>query len=67
MTRRRSHRLTQRDEELLPRPQARQAEHPFWAYRRIWVHLRFVEQVSVNRRWSLRPLREHCLRPPISA
>jgi putative transposase len=61
MTRRRSPRATQRDEELLPRLQGPQAEHPFWGYRRIWAYLRFVEQVPVNKKRILRLLREHRL------
>jgi putative transposase len=61
MTRRRSPRVAQRDEELLPRIQGLKAEHPFWGYRRIWAYLRFVEQVPVNKKRILRLLREHRL------
>ena len=43
MKRRRALRVAQRDEELVPCIQALKAEHPFWGYRRIWAHLRFVE------------------------
>jgi hypothetical protein len=53
--------VTQRDEELLPRIQGLKAEHPFWGDRRIWAHLRFVEQVPVNMERILRLLREHRL------
>jgi hypothetical protein len=40
MTRPRALRVVQRDEELLPRMQALQAEPPFWGDRRIWASLR---------------------------
>jgi putative transposase len=59
MTRRRSCRVTQRDAELVPCIQALKAEHPFWGYRRIWAHLRFVEQLSVHKKRILRLMREH--------
>jgi putative transposase len=61
MTRRRSPRVTQRDEELLPRIQGLKAEHPFWGSRRIWAYLRFVDQVPVNQKRLLRLRREHRL------
>jgi putative transposase len=61
MTRRRSPRVTPRDEELLPRLQGLTAEHPCWGYRRIWAYLRVVEQVPVNKKRMLRLLRDHRL------
>jgi putative transposase len=59
MTRRRSPRVTQRDEEWLPRLQGLKAAHPFWGYRCIWASWRVVEQVPVNKKRMLRRLREH--------
>jgi putative transposase len=61
MRRRRSLRVMQRDEELLPRVQALKADDPFWGYRRIWAYLRFVGPLPVNKKWILRLLREHRL------
>lgn len=61
MARYRSSQVTQRDEALLPRIQALKADHPFWGYRRIWAYLRFVEQLSVNKKRILRLMREHHL------
>ena len=61
MKRYRSLRLVQQDEGLLSRIQALKAEHPFWGYRRIWAHLRFVEQQAVNKKRVLRLMREHRL------
>jgi putative transposase len=53
--------VPQRDECLLPRIQALKAEHLFWGYRRIWAYLRFVAQLPVNQKRSLRLRREHHL------
>jgi putative transposase len=61
MTRRRSFRVTQRDEALRPRIHALNAEHPLWGDRRIWASWRFVEQVPVNTKRIVRWLREHHL------
>ena len=61
LTRRRSPRATQRDEELLPRIQGLQAEHPFRGCRRIGAYLRVVEQVPVTRKRRRRRRREHRL------
>ena len=61
LTRRRSLQVTPRDEGLLPCIQALKAEHPFWAYRRIWAHLHFVEKLPINKKHVLRMMREHNL------
>jgi putative transposase len=61
MTRQRSLRVIQRDEDLLPRLQALKAEHPFWGYRRIWAYLRLSEHQPVNRKRILRLMRAHHL------
>jgi putative transposase len=61
MTRRRALQVVQRDTQLLPRIQELKAEHPFWGYRRIWAYLGFVEQQAVNKKRSLRLMREHRL------
>jgi putative transposase len=65
MKRRRALRVTQSDADLVPCIQALKAEHPFWGYRRIWAHLRFVQQRAVNKKRVLRLMREqHLLVPP---
>jgi putative transposase len=65
MKRRRALRVTQGDEGLVPCIQALKAEHPFWGYRRIWAHLRVVQQRTVNKKRILRLMREqHLLVPP---
>lgn len=64
LTRRRSLRVIQRDEGLLPRIEALKADHPFWGYRRVWAYVRFVEQLPVNKKRVLRVRREHHLWVP---
>ena len=64
MKRGRSLRVSQGDEDLVPCIQALKAEHPFWGYRRIWAHLRFVQQRAVNKKRILRLMREHHLLVP---
>jgi putative transposase len=41
-----------RNAELLERIRYLKAEHPFWGYRRIWAHLRYVDGLMVNRKPS---------------
>ncbi len=57
MTRRRSVTIAQRNASVVQRIHALKAEHPFWGYRRLWAHLRFVEGLSVNKTRVLRLLR----------
>jgi putative transposase len=64
MKRRRSLRIIQQDEGLLPRIQALKAEHPFWGYRRVWAYLHFIEHLNVNKKRILRLMREHHLLVP---
>ena len=61
MTRRRSLRVTPRDEALRPRMHALKAEHPFGGDRRIWASWRVVEPVPVNQKRMLRWRRAHHL------
>lgn len=61
MNRRKSPKVTERNAALLDRIAALKAEHPFWGYRRVWAHLRYVEGEQVNKKRILRLLREHDL------
>jgi len=61
MTRRRSPTVDQRNASVLERIQALKAEHPFWGYRRIWAHLRFMDGLLINKKRVLRLMREHGL------
>ncbi len=37
------------------------AEHPFWGYRRVWAHLRYVNELEINKKRVLMLLRKHGL------
>ena len=39
-----------RNGQLLARITALKAEHPFWGYRRVWAHLRYVDGLAVNQK-----------------
>ena len=39
-----------RNGALLERVRELKAEHPFWGYRRIWAHLRYVDGLVVNQK-----------------
>jgi transposase InsO family protein len=62
MTRRRSVEIVHRNAPVVERIQALKAEHPFWGYRRIWAHLRFIDSLTINKKRVLRLMRAHdCL------
>ena len=61
MRRRASARVALRNESLLVRIREIKAEHPFWGYRRVWAHLRFIDGLEVNKKRVLRLMREHAL------
>jgi putative transposase len=61
VTRQRSRRVHQRDEQLLPRLQQLKADHPAWGYRRVWAYLKYREGLSVNKKRIYRLLQEHRL------
>ena len=43
MTRGRYAKVTTRNASVLARIRELKADHPFWGYRRIWAHLKFVD------------------------
>lgn len=61
MTRRPSASVAQRNQAVIKRIHALKAEHPFWGYRRIWAHLRFVDKLQVNKKRILRLMRQQAL------
>jgi len=61
VTRHRSSRVTQGDQQLLPRLQQLKADHPAWGYRRIWAYLRYRDGFPVNKKRIYRLLQEHRL------
>jgi putative transposase len=59
--------VTQREEGLLPRLEAPQAEQPFWGYRRIWAYWRCGEHWPVHqqRLWRLMRAQPLLVPPPL--
>jgi transposase InsO family protein len=53
--------VAERNARLLGRIRAIKADHPFWGYRRIWAHLRFIDQLGVSKHRVYRLMREHGL------
>lgn len=50
MRRQPSEKVASRNRAVLERVRQLKAEHPFWGYRRIWAHLRFVDGLGVNKK-----------------
>jgi transposase InsO family protein len=61
MKRRTSLSVTERNLPLVGRIKTIKSEHPFWGYRRIWAHLRYIDGLEVNKKRILRLMRENQL------
>jgi len=61
VSRQRSGRVRQRDQQLLPRIEQLKADHPAWGYRRVWAYLKYREGLPVNKKRVYRLLQEHRL------
>jgi len=59
MKRRTSMVVAERNLPLLSRIKELKSEHPFWGYRRVWAHLKYVTGLEVNKKRILRLMREH--------
>lgn len=53
--------VIKRNQPLVARIKEIKEEHPFWGYRRTWAHLRYVDQVQVNKKRVYRLMKEHKL------
>ncbi len=53
--------VVDRNAPLVERMYQLKSEHPFWGYRRIWAHLRYIDGVTVNKKRVLRLMRLHNL------
>ena len=58
MNRQSSQKVAQRNQTVLERIRGLKADHPFWGYRRMWAHLRFIDKIIVNRKRILRVMRQ---------
>lgn len=61
MKRRASQAVTERNLPIFGRIKEIKAEHPFWGYRRIWAHLRYIDGLNVNKKRVLRLMQIHGL------
>jgi putative transposase len=61
MKRRESELVAERNFPVLERIKEIKSEHPFWGYRRIWAHLRYVDELEINKKRVLRLLQKHGL------
>jgi transposase InsO family protein len=59
MKRRESEMVKVRNSSVLTRIRGLKADHPFWGYRRIWAHLKYVDGLKVNRKRVFRLMQKH--------
>lgn len=53
--------VAQRNEVIVEQMRSLKSFHPFWGYRRVWAHLRYVDGLDVNKKRILRLMRQHKL------
>jgi len=53
--------VTERNAAILEIMKSLKAEHPFWGYRRIWAHLKYVNKMEINQKRVLRLMQKHGL------
>jgi putative transposase len=53
--------VKERNEELLRKIRSIKGDHPYWGYRRVWAHLRYVDGVVFNKKRVYRVMRENRL------
>ena len=59
MKRRASKAVEERNCPVVARIRGIKADHPFWGYRRIWAHLKYVDGLSVNHKRVFRLMQKH--------
>ena len=50
-----------RNAPIIERIRQLKSDHPFWGYRRVWAHLRYVDGMIVNKKRVYRLMKEHNL------
>jgi len=50
-----------RNAAVLEMIKAIKADHPFWGYRRVWAHLKYIDSFTINQKRVYRLMREHNL------
>jgi putative transposase len=59
MRRKESALVAERNLPLVERMKQIKAEHPFWGYRRIWAHLKYVDRLEVNKKRVYRLMQKY--------
>ena len=59
--RRESAAVSERNVAIVDMIKELKTDHPFWGYRRIWAHLKYVDGLEVNRKRILRLMQKHQL------
>jgi transposase InsO family protein len=59
MKRQESASVTERNSPVVERIKELKSEHPFWGYRRIWAHLKYVDSLEVNKKRIFRLMQKH--------
>ena len=57
MKRKQSAKIAERNQPILEKIRAIKADHPFWGYRRIWAHLKYIDKLEINKKRVLRIMR----------
>lgn len=50
MKREKSAKVVERNRPILEKIRAIKAGHPFWGYRRVWAHLKYIDKLEVNKK-----------------
>lgn len=59
MKRQESAAVTERNSPVVARIKELKAEHPFWGYRRIWAHLKYIDGLELNKKRVFRLMQKH--------
>jgi putative transposase len=59
MKRRASKAVIERNSPVVARIRELKADHPFWGYRRVWAHLKYVDGLEINRKRVFRLMQQH--------
>jgi transposase InsO family protein len=51
----------QEDKEILAQIETIKSDHPFWGYRRVWAHLKYLQRQTINKKRIYRIMKEHNL------
>jgi putative transposase len=51
--------VAERNAVILERIKALKIDHPFWGYRRVWAHLKYVDGMEVNKKRVLRLMQKN--------